>query len=237
MGRPLPGSARLRIAAYDLGAGELEPNADGFARECGVGEVGILLARVSAGDQLSSTPLRGVFAREDAWLDTGDLFRRDADGDYWRVDGVADVIRTGSGPVFTAPIRDALYDLPAVDLAVAYGVRPADDASELAVAAITLRAGYQFTARELAAAMARLEAHRRPAVVQVVNRIPVTTWYRPLTAPLRDAGLPAPSEQGGIWYLDGSGHTYRPLTVAARLRLTRQARPGAGQAPSSAPPS
>ena len=40
MGRPLPGSARLRIAAYDLGAGELEPNADGFARECGVGEVG-----------------------------------------------------------------------------------------------------------------------------------------------------------------------------------------------------
>ncbi len=237
MGRPLPGSARLRIAAYDLGAGELEPNADGFARECGVGEVGILLARVSAGDQLSSTPLRGVFAREDAWLDTGDLFRRDADGDYWRVDGVADVIRTGSGPVFTAPIRDALYDLPAVDLAVAYGVRPADDASELAVAAITLRAGHQFTARELAAAMARLEAHRRPAVVQVVNRIPVTTWYRPLTAPLRDAGLPAPSEQGGIWYLDGSGHTYRPLTVAARLRLTRQARSGAGQAPSSAPPS
>ena len=40
MGRPLPGSARLRIAAYDLGAGELEPSADGFARECGVGEVG-----------------------------------------------------------------------------------------------------------------------------------------------------------------------------------------------------
>ena len=51
-----------------------------------------------------------MFARDDAWLATGDLFRRDADGDYWRLDSVGDVIRTAAGPVFTAPIRDALGD-------------------------------------------------------------------------------------------------------------------------------
>ena len=28
-------------------------------------------------------PLRGVFARDDAWMATGDLFRVDADGDLW----------------------------------------------------------------------------------------------------------------------------------------------------------
>ena len=49
-----------------------------------------------------------MFSRSDAWLATGDLFRRDADGDYWRVDHQADVIRTASGHVFTGPIRDAL---------------------------------------------------------------------------------------------------------------------------------
>jgi putative long chain acyl-CoA synthase len=237
MGRPLPGSARVRIAAYDLGSGELELGAGGFARECGVDEVGMLLARVSSAEQLSSTPLRGVFSRDDAWLQTGDLFRRDADGDYWRVDGVADVIGTASGPVFTSPIRDALYDLPAIDLAVAYGVRPDDGSTELAVAAVTLRPGHELTARELAAATATLEAHHRPAVVAVVDRIPVTTWYRPLTGPLREAGLPEPSARGGAWYLDGSGRVYRPLTEAARRRLVKRARPAAGQAPSSAPPS
>jgi putative long chain acyl-CoA synthase len=249
MGSPLPGSARVRIAAYDLASGQLEPETDGFARECGVDEVGMLLARVHAGDQLSATPLRGVFSREDAWLETGDLFRRDADGDYWRVDSTAEVVRTASGPVFTGPIRDALYDLPAVELAVAYGIRPSEGSAsevsaELAVAAVTLRAGHELSARELAAALARLEAHRRPAVVQVVERIPVTTWHRPVTGPLRDAGLPEPSERARVWYLDGSGRVYRPLTEAARRRLLEPARgvggaggPAGGQAPSNAPSS
>ena len=57
---------------------------------------------------------------------TGDIFRQDDDGDYWRLDGASDVIRTAQGAVFTAPIREALGELPAVDLAVAYGVRLSD---------------------------------------------------------------------------------------------------------------
>ncbi len=84
----------------------------------------MLLARVRPNEPLSTAPLRGVFTREDAWLQTGDLFTRDSDGDYWRIDGVTDVIHTADGPVFTGPIRNALGDLPAVDLAVAYGVEP-----------------------------------------------------------------------------------------------------------------
>ena len=97
---------------------------DGFAKRCGVDEVGMLLARVGPNDPLSTTPLRSLFERGDAWVVTGDLFRRDADGDYWRVDGAGDVIHTDQGPVFTTPIRDALGAIPAVDLALAYGVPP-----------------------------------------------------------------------------------------------------------------
>ena len=112
MGRPLPGSAEVRIAAYDLEAQGLVLDRDGFAERCGVDEVGMLLARVGPTDPLSITPLRSLFARGDAWVVTGDLFRRDADGDYWRVDGVGDVIHTDAGPVFTTPIRDALGAIP-----------------------------------------------------------------------------------------------------------------------------
>ncbi|MGH2883359.1 MAG: AMP-binding protein, partial [Solirubrobacteraceae bacterium] len=221
MGRSLPGSAEVRIAEYDLETQGLRLGRDGFARRCGVDEVGMLLARVSPNEPLSVTPLRSLFARGDAWVVTGDLFRRDAEGDYWRVDGAGDVIRTDLGPVFTTPIRDALGAIPAVDLALAYGVPREDDEHEVAVAAVTVRAGRELTAREIGRALSVLEPEQRPALVHVVDRIPVTTWFRPLTGELRAAGIHDPTESGRAWYLDAGGATYRPLTAPARQRLMR----------------
>ncbi len=220
MGRPLPGSAEVRIARYDLDAGGLVLGRNGFAEECEVDEVGMLLVRVGPGDQLSVVPLRGVFAAQDAWVATGDLFRRDADGDYWRVDAVAEVIHSERGAVYTSPIRDVLGDLPAVDLVVAYGVRAPASPAETAVAAVTLRPGHELTARDLGRALGRLEPDQRPVVVHVADSIPLTTWYRPITGPLRRAGIPRSAPGGRAWYLDASGRTYRPLTEAADRRLT-----------------
>ncbi len=232
MGRPLPGSAEVRIAAYEVDSG-IVLGSDGFAIQCAPGEVGMLLARVDPGEPLSSTPLRGVFAREDAWLVTGDLFRRDADGDYWRVDSAADVIHTAEGPAFAGPIRDALGDLPAVDLAVAYRVTPEGAQHQIAVAAVTLRDGHQLHPRDLTHALHALPREERPEIVQVVDEIPVTTWFRPITAPLRAAGLPEPSPPTPptrgtrAWYRDRSGEHYRALTEAAHRRLVGGARSAA----------
>ena len=215
-GRPLPGSAEVRIAAYDVEAGRLEEGTDGFARETDRDEVGMLLARVRGGAAtLSETPLRGVFARDDSWLATGDMFRRDADGDHWLVDHVRALIRTADGPVPSLPIQDALSDLDAVDLSVAYGVPVGEDGHELAVGAVTLRHGQRLSRGELGRALLTLPEHERPAVVHVVRKIPLTTWYRPLTAPLRKAGLPAAGR--GASYRDGE--EYRVLTPAALAQL------------------
>jgi putative long chain acyl-CoA synthase len=212
MGRPLPGSAEVRIAAYDLEAG-IELGKDGFARECDTDEVGMLLARVRANEPLSSVPLQGVFAPDDAWLVTGDLFRRDSDGDYWRIDGVGDVIRTAAGPVFTAPIRDALGALPAVDLAVAYGVTADRSDDQVALAAVTLRADEELTGEDIDAALESLPADERPAIVHVVDKIPVTTWFRPMTGPLRDAGIPQAAE--GVWRLEPDSGGYVSAAAVA----------------------
>jgi putative long chain acyl-CoA synthase len=217
MGRPLPGSAEVRIGVYDFEAGGLEYGDDGLVRQAGTDEVGMLLARVRPSTISGGTPLRGVFAPGDAWLPTGDLFRRDEDGDYWRLDGIGDVIRGDGGPVFTTPIRDALGDLPAVDRAVAYGV-PGRSGEQLAVAAVTLRHGHELDPDDLIEVMGALEPRQRPAIVHVVDKIPVTTWFRPLTAPLREAGLPPRGKR--VWYLDRGGKAYRPLTDAARRRLS-----------------
>jgi putative long chain acyl-CoA synthase len=235
MGRPLPGSAEVRIARYDTEAGGLIVGEGGFAQVCPTDEVGMLLARVRPSDPLGVVPLRGVFAAEDAWLVTGDLFRRDADGDFWRLDGAGEVIRSADGPVFTAPIRDALMDLPAVDLAVAYGVAPRPDGPELAVASVTLRAGRELSPKELSQALASLEPVQRPRIVQVLEEIPVTTWFRPVTAPLRQAGIPDPGAPGThALYLDAGGQNYRPLTPTAYRRLAGQGRGTGRRQPISA---
>ena len=213
MGRPLPGSAELRIADYDVEAGRLRVRDDGLARECEEGEVGLLLARADAA--LTATPLRGVFEPNDAWLETDDLFRRDADGDYWLVDHLHALVRTADGVVPTRPIADALADVRPVDLAVAYGV-PAGDA-EVPVAAVTLRKGRKLSAAELTDALDALEPGQRPAVVHVVDEIPVSTWYRSLTAPLRERGLPKPN--GKAWRFDPAKDAYVKLTAAGREKL------------------
>jgi putative long chain acyl-CoA synthase len=220
MGRPLPGSAEVQIAAYDVDVGELVLSEHGFAKRCGVDEVGLLLTRVSASEPLTSTPLRSVFSRGDAWVSTGDLFRRDADGDFWRVDGIGDVVHTSSGPVFTAVIRDALGELPCVDLAVAYGVAANGDTEHpVAVAAVTLRPGYELDAHDVSRALESIAIGERPEIVHVVDEIPVTTWYRPITGPLRAAGVPDPDPDGHVWHLDPDSGRYVPLTDAEHARL------------------
>jgi putative long chain acyl-CoA synthase len=218
MGRPLPGTPEVRIAAYDQESEQLILGSGGFVRRCKADEVGLLVVRARPSDA-SVTPMRGVFSRDDAWLSTGDLFRRDADGDYWRLDGVYDVIHTADGPVLAAPIRDALSDVRAVDLAVAYGLRPSEGAEEVAVAAVTLCPDHELSAEVLSRALGEVPEGHRPAVVRVIDEMPVTTWFRPITRPLREAGLPEPAE-GRAWYLDRGGRRYRPLTDAARRRLS-----------------
>jgi putative long chain acyl-CoA synthase len=216
-GRPLPGSPEVRVAAYDAEAGRLREGPDGFAVEARLGDSGLLLARERDGVGSSAdSPLRGVFERGDAWRSTGDLFRADAAGELWLVDDVRALIRTARGAVAALPISEALSDLDAVDLAVAYGVRPAGSSLELAVAAVTRRPRATFGADEIERALAALAPAERPDAVHVVREIPLTTWYRPLAAPLRARGLPRASSRA--WARDGDG--YVQLTPAARARLT-----------------
>ncbi|MFI0411596.1 AMP-binding protein [Actinomadura sp. 3N508] len=218
LGRPLPGSAEVRLARYDLENGRLDLGADGFAIECEPGEIGMLLARVRlSAVGTAGRCVRGVFAPEDAWTITGDLFRRDGAGDFWLVGREAELIRTGEGIVPPGPIRDALGDLPFVDTVAVYGIPVGE--SELAAAAVSLRGVAELKPVDLSEALLRVEPGLRPAIVRVVDEVPVTAGGRLRTAPLRDEGVP-PAGEGMAYYRDKAG-AYRPLTDAARRRLLK----------------
>src|SRR5207244_7161192 len=63
MGKPLPGTAEVKVAAYDLAAARLALSPDGLGHECRVDEVGLLLARVNPVESTADAALRGVFER------------------------------------------------------------------------------------------------------------------------------------------------------------------------------
>ncbi|HLY33575.1 MAG TPA: AMP-binding protein, partial [Jatrophihabitantaceae bacterium] len=204
MGRPLPGTADVRVAKFDRRTRALMLGDSGLAGEADVDEVGLLLARVDPSDSTTGLPMRGVFEPGDAWRSTGDLFLRDEHGDLWLVDPVSAIVDTARGPVLPAGARASLGSIPAVDLQVSYGVR--DGAHDVLVSSVTVSPGLELTASELDRAFDRLPPKHRPVYIQVVPSIPVTTWHRPVWASLQRAGIPKPGRGRQVWQLDDSGH-------------------------------
>ncbi len=219
-GRALPGNARVRVAAYDVEAGRMIEDSRGYARACRPEEVGILLARADPVlDAVIDTPLRGVFAREDAWHATGDLFWVDGDGDHWLVDNVAFLLPTAHGVVFHQPMQYALDDVWGVDQAVTYGVPSPVAGQVYAVAALTAQSGREVTAEDVTTALGTLQRGLRPDLVHVVDAIPTTIAYRLDASALKAQGLPKPG--AGVWWYDRRKEAYVPLTAARRSRLLR----------------
>jgi putative long chain acyl-CoA synthase len=209
MGKPLPGTAQVRVARCDLATGRLQLGDDGLAAECAVDEVGLLLARVNPAEA-SEDALRGVFERDDAWHSTGDLFLRDEHGDLWLAGSLAEVVHTADGPALPSGTRFALGSLPCTDLLVAYGVPEGE--AEVMVGAFTLRPGTEISAADLDKATGKLPARHRPRYVQQVPTIPVTTWHRPLWRSLQAKGVPTPGRGRKVWRLAADHTHYEQLS-------------------------
>jgi putative long chain acyl-CoA synthase len=216
MGRPLPGTAEVRVVAVDLMSGRLVVDQQGLGHECAVDEVGLLLARVNPADSTTGTAaLRGVFEGGDSWHSTGDLFLRDEHGDLWLAGPLSEVVRTPDGPVLPSGTRFALSTIPCVDLVVAYGLADGDE--EVLAAAVTLRhdisSGTDIDTADLDKALEKLPTLQRPRYVQVVPSIPVTTWHRPQWRPLQAKGVPTPSRTRRVWRLGRDRTHYEQLTT------------------------
>ena len=222
VGQPLPGGADLAVAAYDLAEAELLLDEDGFAKRCPTGESGLLLGGVDlARGELAGRPLRGVFGPGDAWLSSGELVRRDRDGDYWLLGSVSDVVHTVSGVLAPGPIEDVLTaELEFVDLSAVYGVEFPELGAEVLVAAITLRRGKEIDPVALRRKVtARLDPVDRPLIVRVLDELPLTAGQRIRRSQLRHAGLglDAPGART-LWMAPGED-AYVPLTEDDLPRL------------------
>lgn len=211
VGRPLPGSPELAIAAYDLDVDDFVRDPAGHLVRARIDQPGMLVARLDSprgiADLAHLPPtriLRDAFAAGDTWFVTGDLVSIDAAGDTWYVDRLGDTIRTDGGPVPSRRLEDALHELPEVRAAVAVGV--ADGRHEQPAAAIAL-GGAAPDLGALARAVVTLPAHARPRRLRVVDDLAMTDGFRPLKAPVRAAGF---ADGPGVYAWDPAVERYRP---------------------------
>lgn len=218
MGRSLPETNPIEIAAYDGAADRLVVDERGYVCRGGVDEVGLLLTKARHRTETSATVLRDVFADKDRWEVSRHLFRRDVTGDLWYFGSIDTVIHSATGSVYTPPIEYALSQVKAVDQVVVYGV--GEPGRQVAVAAVTVRRTEgrpeSLTVSSLRVGLGLLPADLRPHLVWVADEIAVSDSYRPLVTPLERRGLPRPGAR--VWFRDRDGR-YRRYTRTAAAEL------------------
>jgi putative long chain acyl-CoA synthase len=225
VGRPLPGSPDVAIAAWSVTDDDFVRDPAGRLVHARLDEPGMLIARLAAGADLRHIDpdrlLRSAFEPDDRWFVTGDLFRVDTEGDYWFVDGHAHMIATRFGDVASTRIEDALYEVPGIAACVA-GCRPEtpdraspdDPPYRTPVAAIQLAPGATLDLDRLSRAIAALPEYARPLRVRIVEILPMTDGFRPIKHMLTQLDL---ADGPGVHAWDARAQHYLPTdTPAAR---------------------
>lgn len=248
LGKPLPGTSELLLAAYDVDSGEFVLDAESKLVACAANQPGMLLARIDESSALGAFDgyvdaresarriLRNAREPGDAWFVTGDLLRVDEEGDYWFFDRAGDLLRTPRGPVSSAHVEDVLYELGEIKHAVVYGVRFAELTHDLPVATLVVREGYHFDPVLLARYVERrLDDNARPRFVRLRETIAMSEGFRPLKQPLRRE-LPY-ADEPGLYCYDREQRAYVAADAASFALARTQAREldeSAGRAASAA---
>ena len=120
------------------------------------------------------------------WLHTGDLARRDPDGNYKITGRIKDMIIRGGENIYPKELEDFIYTHPAVSDVQVVGV-PDEKYGEEICACVILKEGETLTEDELkeyvGASMAR---HKIPRYVRFVDSFPMNAAGKILKYKLRD---------------------------------------------------
>jgi crotonobetaine/carnitine-CoA ligase len=190
-GRPRSGMRCRLVDAHDV--------------EVPRGSIGELIVRsdtpwtMNAG--YNGLPEATAAAWRNGWFHTGDLFRQDADGNYFFVDRIKDTIRRRGENISSFEVESAVRQYADVDEVVAVGVASEIEEQEVLVA-VTAKAGRALDPRALTEFLIpRLAYFMVPRYVRVVDQIPKTETNKPRKIVFRDQGVTADTwdrEKAGI---------------------------------------
>jgi acyl-CoA synthetase (AMP-forming)/AMP-acid ligase II len=124
---------------------------DKSGKEVGVGQQGELVAR---GDNVTrgywNNPDETTSAFQNGMFRTGDVGYQDADGYFYILDRLKDMIVTGGENVYSGEVEAVIYELPAVREVAVFGI-PDPQWGELVMACVALKPGKSLSEDELIA--------------------------------------------------------------------------------------
>jgi long-chain acyl-CoA synthetase len=182
-GSPKVGSIGLPIAETEARIVDMD---DG-ERELAVGEIGELIIR---GPQVMrgywNKPEETAHVLRDGWLHTGDIARKDADGYFYIVDRLKDMIIAGGYNIYPREVEEVLFEFPKIREAAVIGV-PDSYRGETVKAFVVLQPGTSATAEEIIAfCRGRLAAYKVPRMVVFRDSLPKSSVGKYLRRELRN---------------------------------------------------
>jgi fatty-acyl-CoA synthase len=203
---------------YDLQAPARGEN--GFCERCGDGEIGEALGRIDGSPgarfdgysedlETERKILRDVFRTGDAWMRTGDLMARDADGFYSFIDRIGDTFRWKGENVSTKSVESVLYGCPGVQSAVVFGVAVtgADGRAGMAL----LKTGGDFDLDGLASRVKALPRHARPLFLRFVTDMEATETFKLKRRSYLDQGFDPARINDPLYLYDARQNRYVTL--------------------------
>jgi len=111
---------------------------------------------------------------EGGWFRTGDLAYVDAQGNYFLVDRIKDLIIRGGRNIYPKEIEEVLLTHPAISMVAVIGV-PDPQYGEEVKAFVVLKPNTALTAQELTLwAKEELSAYKYPRIISFVDSLPLT---------------------------------------------------------------
>ncbi|WP_251552418.1 long-chain-fatty-acid--CoA ligase [Neobacillus muris] len=159
---------------------------DGYV-DAPVGEAGELIVK---GPQVMkgywNRPEETAAAIKNGWLFTGDIAKMDEDGYFYIVDRKKDMIIASGYNVYPSEIEEVLYQLEAIEEALAVGV-PDPYRGETVKAYVKLRPGYMATEEEIKQfGKNNLAPYKAPKEVEILPELPKSSVGKLLRRVLRD---------------------------------------------------
>ena len=183
---------------------------DDQGNDAAVGTPGELLVRSTGAD-----PHRAFFAGylkdeaatneawADGWFHTGDLVRRDAEGNFFFVDRKKNVIRRSGENISAVEVESVLNQHPAVKSSAVAATPDAVRGDEV-LACIVLRQDADQTAKQQIAesivdhALAQLAYYKAPGYIAFIDTLPLTPSQKIQRGELRALALTLPSQANCI---------------------------------------
>src|ERR1700722_2312931 len=211
----------IALARFDLETQMPARGASGFCERCADGEIGEALGRIdedpgaqfegySEPAETAKKILRDVFAHGDAWMRTGDLMCRDANGFYTFVDRIGDTFRWKGENVATLEVSSVIRECPGVKEAIVYGVAVPGADGRAGMARMTIDGEFDFDA--FIGRLAALPRYAWPLFLRIAaGEIETTETFKPKRPIYVAQGCDPARIEDPLYVLDNERRAYVPL--------------------------